>query len=311
MTHTTIPAGDTTCAKFEDETLKDDAGVRTLVTSQQKAFQKTHGSSAVALMVAMGYIAIRKIRANAPAAVQAAILDEHGVAEATGGTSKYTPWIKVQWGEQHLDPAKTFTDSLGVERRQWVADRSMEIYHHTMEELEELGVETDDPKKVQSVILKHGGASKMARKRQTALNELAKPAKEQTAKEKRDVFLEETSGPIVDIVLDCPADAGEYWTLLVRPISGSQGFEILGVVSHDAAATLDKMASDQFDALTQKRKEREREAKHREALEASRKAGEQRILGGLDAEQRRALLERLAKSASEKAASARDAEKAA
>jgi len=106
---------------FADNSLTDNAGVRALVTKQQTAFQKVRGSSALALMVATGYIAIRKIATNAPAEIQAAILDEHGVAAANEDTSKYTPWIKVQFGEPHLDPKEVFKDSEGVERRKWVS----------------------------------------------------------------------------------------------------------------------------------------------------------------------------------------------
>lgn len=276
---------------FADDTLRNDDAVRALIETQQTAYQATHGVSAIALMVATAYVAIRKVTTNASDEVQADILDEHGVAPAGEGTSIYTPWIKVQWGERSLDKSKTFLDSRGVKHVRWEPNRSMEIYHHTMEELQELGVETTDPAKVASVIMKNGGPAAMARARQKAIRDRQKPEKDRRAQTKRDLLLQEAKGPILDVALEVPEDAGDYMTLLVR--RAETGFEVLGIASANATAALDKVAGERFADLTAKRNAREQEERFAAALEKARAEGENRILGGMTAAERKAMIVRL------------------
>lgn len=272
---------------FENANLGADAAVRELVAAQQEAYQATHGVSAIALMVARGYIAIRQIITNGSPEVRAAILDEHGIAPAAEGTSIYTPWIKAQWGERAFDTSKTFLDSEGTKRVRWEPNRSMEIYHHTMEELQELGVATLDPAKVAEVIMKNGGPSAMARARQKAIRDRQKPAKEQKAQIKRDLLLTEANGPVINPALDVPEDAGDYMTLLVR--KSGDGWEVLGIANAKANAALDAVADAQFGALTRKREDREREARFQSALNKAGADREARILSFLSPEQREAL----------------------
>lgn len=279
---------------FADKALRNDDEVRALITAQQVAYQATHGISAIAMMVANAYVAIRKVITNASLEVQAELLDEHGVAPASEGTSIYTPWIKVQWGERALDASKTFIDSKGVKRIRWEPNRSMEIYHHTMEELQELGVETTDVAKVAAVIMKNGGPSAMARARQKALRERGKPDRDRKAQIKRDLLLEEAKGPIIDPAIELPEDAGDYMTLLVR--KSEHGLEVLGIASANATAALDKVADERFADLTQRRSAREQEERFQATLQREREAERERIMGGMTAEERKALIVRLEKN---------------
>lgn len=274
---------------FFDASLKTESSVRALISNQQLDFQKVRGSSALATMVATGYITIRKIIENADARTQAAILDEHGVAPASDATSKYTPWIKVQWGEPHLENAK-FIDSQGDERTVWVPDRSMEIYHHAMEDLEARGIETTDPQVVADAIMSCGGAAKMSQDRKKRLNQQAREASTAVYENKRKTFLDETHGPLVDIPLDRPEGAGDFMTLLVRNIPDSTGYEVLGIVSANAVRDLDRMAADQSEAIQQRIKARRDDAEREARDNRIREEERNRIVGGLDGDARRALI---------------------
>ena len=278
---------------YVDTALHDEAAVRALVGVQQLTFRKARGSDALALMVASAYIAIRQIIANAPADVQAKILSEHGVSAAIGSTSKYTPWIKVQWGEHNLKGEK-FLDSAGKSRTLWVPDRNMEIHHHTMESLEERGVVSDDLKVVTKLIMADGGSVAIARKRQRDAGKATREVTETVNEQKRELFKAETSGEMVDINIDRPDDMGEYMTILVRPIADCIGFEVMGIVDSDATAALTKLAKDQFAALNQRKRDRENQQRTEREIERRLKEQEERIIGGLNAEQRREVMARAA-----------------
>lgn len=243
-------------------------GVRSLVANQQSSFGKMRGSAALAELVSSGYIAIRCIL-ETPANVQAEILNEHGVKPATAGASKFGPWIKVIWGEYHSDPSKTFTDLDGIKRRVWVPDRTMEVYFHTMEELERLGVNDNHA----SVIIEHGGAQAMAAKRKQRLRDEAKPEREAEEQKKRDFFLQESKPVFVETALILPEGAGEFVTIACRCRNG--GFEILGTVNKDATSAVNKMANEHYDELVQAAEAREREARIREEAD---KAAQQKLI---------------------------------
>ncbi len=282
---------------YFDQALVDDHTVRNLIASQQAAFYKARGSNALATMIAHGYVNIRKIITNATPEVQAEILDEHGVAAASGTTSKYTPWIKVQWGEPDLGKKK-FKDSRGVERTVWVPDRSMEIYFHTMEALEARGVATTDIKEIVKVIIESGGSLKMARDRQKRINTERNEARKPEAESKRTLFLRETKGPMVDINIERPKGMGEFMTLLVRPIADSQGYEVMGIVDKNATAALDKLAKEQFEALTEAARERERKAEMEAEIERRVAERQRAAVDSPESESRRALNAAAAKIAS-------------
>lgn len=227
---------------FKDDTLLADAAVRALVASQQNAWAKVRGSSTLALMVADAYVAIRKILANASAETQAAILNEHGVSPAGPNTSQFTPWIAVYWGERHPDKTVTFKDDEGETRVVWVPDRSMEIYHHTMEELMARGVETMDIAAIAETIMASKGAATMAKERKKRLADLKREAAAPVTENTRKLFLENTTGPTAELDFVRPEKAGKYMTILVRAVADSTAVEVLGVVERDAIKALDKMA---------------------------------------------------------------------
>jgi hypothetical protein len=233
---------------YLDSALNDDAAVRKLVAGQQTAFAKARGSRALALMVAEAYVTIRLIITNASPETQAAILDEHDVMAADEGTSMFTPWIKVYWGEAHLDENETFRDSEGETRRQWVPDRSMEIYHHTMESLLARGTETTDVEAVADVIIECKGASAMARERQGRINKEKRNVSEAGAENTQKLFLAETKRAIVDVVIDRPEKVGKYMTLLVRVLEGD-AVEVLGVANADAKKELHKLADERASVM--------------------------------------------------------------
>lgn len=232
-------------ATFEDATLRVDAAVRELVATQQTVWAKARGSSVLALMVADAYVAIRKIITNASAETQAAILSEHGVAAAERGTSQFTPWIKTHWGERHPDATVTFKDDEGETRVVWVPDRSMEIYHHTMEELMARGVETTDVKAIAETIMQSKGAATMAKDRKARFAKLAKEVTTPVVENTRKLFLENAKGPVMKLPLERPEKSGKFMTVLVRVIDNSADVEVLGVVDANAIKALDKMADQQ------------------------------------------------------------------
>ena len=282
----------TTTQDYLDVTLKQPDAVRSLIANQQKAWAKARGSSALAIMVAEGYVAIKKLLQNASPEDQAKILDEHGVAPAAQGTSVFTPWIKVIWGEQHLDPTQTFIDNKGETRTKWVPDRSMEIYFHTMEELDRLGVNANHA----DIIMEHGGALAIARKRQKRLAEENKPSREQIQNDQRELFLAETKAAEIITDLPMPEDTGDYLTILCRKDENG-GLVALGVADKNASSALVRMASEQFNELTQKRKKREDEARREASLETALENETSKMTGGMTKEERKALMSRLVKVA--------------
>ncbi len=247
------------------------------------------------MMIAEGYVTIRKIIANTDAKTQAAILDEHGVAVAASGTSRYTPWIKVQWGEPHLNK-ETFIDSQGNQRIVWVPDRSMEIYHHAMEDLEARGIETTNVQVIADAIMSSGGAAKMSQDRKKRLSGEARDSATAVYENKRKTFLEETKGPMVDIPLRRPEGHGEYMTLLVRAVKDSEGYEVLGIVSPNAVKDLDKMAAAQSDAIQARIKARKDEADRAKRDEQTREEERNRKVGGLNRAERLALMRKIAEA---------------
>lgn len=281
-----------TTLDYLDVTLKQEGAVRSLISNQQKAWAKVRGSSALAIMVAEGYVAIKKLIQNASVEAQAKILDEHGVSPATGDTSVFTPWIKVIWGEQHLDAEQTFVDAQGIARRKWVPDRSMEIYFHTMEELDRLGVNASHA----DVIMEHGGALAMARKRQKRLAEENKPSREQVQNEQRELFLEETKEVKLVTDLPLPDDAGEYITILCRK-NEDGSLVALGVADKNAGSVLSRVAKEQFDELKARKKKQADDALREAALKKSMAKETEKLTGGMNKEERIAMIERLAKAA--------------
>jgi hypothetical protein len=181
------------------------------------------------------------------------------------GTSQFTPWIKVYWGEFHLDKAETFRDSEGETRRKWVPDRSMEIYHHTMESLLARGTETTDVEAVANVIMESKGAVAMARARQSRVNKDKRDILEAGAENTQKLFLAETQRAVVDVAIDRPEKTGKYMTLLVRVLEGT-AVEVLGVANADAKKELHKLADQQAPVM-------------RTRADARRKAEEARTQG--------------------------------
>lgn len=298
----------TTKNDYAYTTLNSEASVLSLVAKQQAAFFKARGSSALAQMVGEGYVTIQRILKNASAMDQAAILDQHGVAPATGTTSKFTPWIKVIWGEQHRDPNEKFVDATGVERRVWVPDRSMEVYFHTMEELERLGVNANHA----DVIVEHKGALKMADARKARLREDAKPSREATEQVQRNFYLAEKSAAPLDLPIALPEGVGEFFTVLCRRADDERCLAI-GVVDANATSTLNRVAKAEYDALLKAKADREeaakREAETERRIAAAVEADRQRFVGGLNSEERNALYRRVMRK--QRATPSENADKAA
>lgn len=242
---------------YIDKRLTSGDAARKLIAVNQHAYAKARGTAALAHMVAEGFVTIKKIWANLSPADQAAILDEFGIAPADERTSAFTPWIKLLWGEHDPDPKKVFRDSSGEQRQLWVPDRSMEVYHHTMEELERLGVHENHA----SIIMEHGGAHKMASKRKERLRKEEQPARAADEQIKRDLFLRETSGQWVSSEIPIPEGAGEYVTVVCR--RNENELQLLGVASKDAKAQLTKLACDSYEGLVSAIEQRKREERIR------------------------------------------------
>lgn len=273
----------------------DETAVRSIVQKQQTAFQKARGSDALAVMVAGAYVAIRNIIQNASPETQAAILDEHAVVAAAEGTSVFTPWIKVYWGEPHFDKKKTFKDLQGNTRVIWVPDRSMEIYHHTMEELQARGVETTDVQAIAATIMASNGASQMAKARKARLATEARNAANPVTENTRKLFLDETRGARIEVEIERPADHGDYMTLLVRALKDGPFYEVLAIADPNAIKTLDRVADTQAPLLKAQRAERETEKQRAVREQQIRDEERERVIGGLDGPARKALMEKLAR----------------
>lgn len=209
---------------------------RSRIASQQADFKNARGSRALAQMIVEGFLLISAIIGNLSKEEQLAIFDDHGLTYAENA-SVYGQWIKVIFGEPHLDTEQTFTDRNGVERRMWVPDRSMEVYHHTMEDLAHFGVTANHV----DFILDKGGALAMANARKKRITSAAKPGTAAVALNKRNFFLANATPPRVPTDLKIPEGAAEFVTVACRVVAG--GLELLGVVSKDATAQVNKLAA--------------------------------------------------------------------
>lgn len=267
---------------------------RSRIETQQNGFKNARGSRALALMIVEGFILINDIIDNLSPDEQLAIFDEHGVTFVESA-SVYGQWIKIIFGEPHLDPQQTFIDCNGLERRIWVPDRSMEVYHHTMEDLAHFGITANHV----DFILEKGGALAMAAARKKRLAQAAKPGTDAAALTKRAFFLAETTPSRVITDLTIPQDAGEFVTIACRVVD--DGLELLAVVNKDATAQVNKLAASRYDDLLKARNERER-ATHMKQ-EADKQAEERMaaMFNGMNKEQRLAYLEELAARAVVKA----------
>ncbi|MES3097283.1 hypothetical protein [Sphingomonas aerolata] len=275
---------------YTDANYSTTTAVRGLIAHEQADWGKARGYTALANMIAGGYVAIQRILQNASAVDQALILDEHEVTPAGTGVSKFTPWIKVIWGERHIDKTKKFTDLHAVERVSWVPDRSMEVYHHTMEELERLGINQNHAAK----IIEHGGALKMAEDRKSRLRKEDTGATAKATRQ-RDLFLQEVTKHEIELPFDVPADAAEFMTLLVR--KSNDRFDVLGIADANASSVVGRMAKAQYDTLLAARdlrkdeQRREEEALARMA-DAVADAGD--TLHGKTREERMTMIRRIA-----------------
>jgi hypothetical protein len=268
--------------------------VRSRIVSQQASFKNARGSRALAVMIVEGFLLINDIIHNLSAEQQLAIFDEHGLSYAEGA-SVYGQWIKIIFGEPHLDPQQRFTDSNGVERTIWVPDRSMEVYHHTMEDLVHFGVNAN----YVDFILDKGGALAMANARKKRLAQTAKPGAEAVALTKRTLFLAETKPSRVVANVEIPEDAAEFVTVVCRVVDG--GLDILGVVNKDATAEVNKLAAGRYDDLKKARDERERAVRMKEEADKEAEARLASMFGGMSKEQRHAYMSELAARAIAKA----------
>lgn len=251
-----------------------EAQIRASIRKHQQRFRKARGSRALAELVADAFVLINMVWTTLSIDEQGVILSQHGIPAATDATSKYTPWIKLVWGE--ADPDNTVSDIDGEERPVWVPDRSMEIYHHTMEELEALGVTEGHA----DAIMKLGGAAAIAKKRKARLGEKEKSKLRDQQALKRKVFLAEVPGAAIELPINLPSDTDEFFTLLCRK-SGSD-IVVLGVADRKAMTTLDRMSADQYDdlreAADQRREAEQRDKEIQRRVEAAREEERQMLL---------------------------------
>lgn len=265
----------------------DMAAARSRIASQQKGFKNARGSTALAVMVADGFILISDIIQNLSKEEQLAIFDEHGLSYVESA-SVYGQWIKVIFGEPHPDAQQTFTDFEGMERPMWVPDRTMEVYHHTMEDLAHFGVTANHV----DFIMDKGGALTMANARKKRLAQAAKSSASAVALTKRQVFLAETPLSRVETNLKIPDGAAEFVTVACRVIDN--GLELLGVVSKDATAQVNKLAADSYDDLLKARHERECAAKIKREADERAEERMSALFNGMSKDERHAYMEKLA-----------------
>lgn len=266
---------------------------RSRIASQQNGFKNARGSRALAQMIVEGFLLINDIIHNLSAEEQLAIFDEHGLTYMENA-SVYGQWIKVIFGEPHLDPQQTFTDCNGIDRPIWVPDRSMEVYHHTMEDLAHFGVTANHV----DFILDKGGALAMANARKKRLAQASKPGTEAVALTKRTLFLAETTPSRVATDLAMPEGAAEFVTVACRVVDG--GLELLGVINKDATAQVNKLAADRYEDLLRARDERERMDRMKEEAESRVEERMASLFNGMNKEQRLAYLAELAARAGAK-----------
>jgi len=246
---------------------------RSLIEAQQVAYANARGRKALARMVADAHVCISTIIATVDDETQALILSQYQAKPASGNTSKYSPYIATMWGENDPDPAKKKLALDGKEYRVWHPNLSMAVYFHTMEELAAAGFDgNSDPAVVAEHIISKGGAQKMANERKARIAKKAKPGREKTEQEQRELYLE--VGPQCDIALNpeeirLPADAGTYVSLVVeRCADGS--FKVRGVAEKNALGKLNRLAKDAYDGLVRAKADQEERAR---ILEEGRRQG--------------------------------------
>jgi hypothetical protein len=210
-------------------------------------FKNMRGSKALAELIGNVKEAIDRIRREVPEEVIAEWFISKGIIQKGNSTSIYPAFIAAICGEEHLEGKKFTSDINGKVYPIWVPDRSMEIYFHTMEELDHLGIRAN----YKDAIMNNGGAAKMARNRQKRINSAAKPSLQAEAEIQLKTLITKTEKtPLKGVKAPKLKDEtqSKFFTLLCY----SEGNEVvsLGVVDANAGVTARKMAKARYAQLS-------------------------------------------------------------
>ena len=263
-----------------------------------------------ALLILSARTFIKTMEQSLPADKQADLLTRHQIKAALNGTSSYTPWIKLLFGKHAADGATVKFG--GQEHVKWEADASYGRYFNFFEVIDRDFKGTED--ELLDWVLKKGGPSTIVAEELARKREAAKPSGE-TVKAHRNLYLEVVDTPMVDIPADLLGETAEFVSVILRRTEA--GLTFLGVAKKDATGDFDRLASNNFDALTKAKGEREAANGHARDLEAAtergRQEGEQRLAEsmGLSVEEMRERVREIAASAKAKVDAARTDQQAA
>ena len=223
----------------------------TNLNSLQATFKKQRGKKPLALMVATLMVSVENIIANVDESVRQLILSQYQIKLPREGSSRFSPWISITWGEDDAKADKVEAID-GKHYTRWVPDASMAVYFHAMEAAADEGFDADsDPAKIAEWFLAEGGTQKVAnaRKKQKA----DERAGRQSPSEERARELYLSDGPATPLSLDAstlnlPDDVAVFFTLVVERAENGT-LVARGVADKDASKSLNKMAAGSFDAL--------------------------------------------------------------
>lgn len=268
----------TIISNYNNPNIATISAARSLVQQAQSKFAASNttyqghvnrGSDALAGILGDLYVAIETLLASTTPEIQAHILLTHHVKPAAGGTSTFSPWIKVATGRPKPN-GKMKMAADGVRYPEWEPYRSFEKYFHVMEELRDQKVLSDHA----GHIKRAGGAMAIVEARQKRLKEDGVAGRKATAEEQRTLLLSDGDAIPFKLAFELPVDAGDFFTIVCKRVLGSDPV-MLGVVRANADRDLTALAASKFDALRKARAERKAEQARREAAEeAARVASE-------------------------------------
>ncbi len=248
---------------FTDETLNTvDAGLALVDQStQQYQGHQSRSGKALAVLIWDIYVTTQKLRANLSPDDLAQMFMVRGIAPASNGSSEFTPFIHLICGE-----LETRTDKKGIEKKVWVKNRSFEVYHHAMEELEASDVTSDGEK----WLLDRGGAAAVSTARKKRLAEAAQPDKLAEEMELRNTLVEHGNlSAIADQVIAKASAAlaeGAFFSAVFH--KGPGGLVLVGLDREDASSMATALARKKESELREARIRAEERAQASSDIEA-------------------------------------------
>lgn len=202
---------------------------------------------------------IKQVQANVSLQDQAKLLTRHQIKAASRGTSAYTPWIKLLFGKH--DPEGKTVAFGGEKHVKWISDASFGRYFNFFEFLDR-EFQGEEEELLEFVLEQGGPATIVKNELERKRNENA-PSEEQV-KQFCDVFLAETTMPIIDLPSDALEGTEEFVSVMLRKTDA--GICLVAVTKKDAQSDFQRLAADKFDELEEARAAREAAAEEEKRL---------------------------------------------